>query len=113
MKKMLTLLAIFALAGLAYWVSMDDAHKWLFFNENIAEKYASSLLNGRVTAAQPDELIDVQISTYPHWVLFSPHSDDHFLILAYSPNKEPEPITSGGKTLYWRQLKQSWYELEH
>src|SRR3569623_372193 len=108
MKRMLTLLAIFALASLAYWMSMDDAQRWLFFNENIAKKYASSLLNGRGTVAQPDELIDVQISTYPHWVLFSPHSDDHSLILAYSPNSKPEPLKSDGKTLYWRQLKQSW-----
>ena len=115
MKKVLVLLGVIALlllAGWGYWVSLGDARQWLLFNKNIAEKYAATLLKGNVTATQPDELIDTQISTYPGWVLFSPHDDVNSLILAYSPNKVPEPFASDGTTRQWRQVKKNWYELD-
>lgn len=114
MKKMLifvVILGVLAALGLGYWKSLDDARRWLLFNEKFAEKYGASLLKGETHAALPDELIDVQISTYPGWVLFSPHTEGHSFVLAYAPGKKPEPLAVDGALRQWRRVNGNWYEL--
>lgn len=114
MKGVLGILGAVGLIGsiVVYWITIGDARRWLLFNEAIAESHAAALLKGDTGAAQPDALLDVQISTYSSWVLFSPHDEGHALILAYSPHKVPEPLSSNGALLKWRRVKQSWYEIE-
>ena len=94
------------------WVVVGEGERWLFFNEVIAEKYADAVLRGGLPET-PDELIDVQISTYSGWVLFSPHEDDHGLVLAYAPGKEPDSLVTEGGARHWRQINDRWYELIH
>ncbi|WP_143735035.1 hypothetical protein [Methylocaldum sp. 14B] len=114
MKKMLVLvgsLGIATVLGWGYWVSLSDAQHWLLFNKRIAEIHADLLLNRNTTVMVPDELIDVQISAYPGWVLFSPHDEEHSFVLAYAPEKKPEPFAADGVTRQWRQVNPRWYEL--
>lgn len=115
MKKMFVFLGIAGLlivAAWGYWISMGRAQQWLLFNEGIAESHAASLLKGDTKVVQPEELVDIQISAYPKWVLFSPHDEGHSLVLAYAPSEPPEPIGSDGVLRKWHQIKQSWYELD-
>lgn len=114
MKKMFIfaiILGMLAVLGWGYWKSLDDARRWLLFNEKLAEKHAVSLLKGDTHTKLPDELIDVQISTYPGWVLFSPHTGDHSFILAYAPGKRPAPLAADGELRQWQQVNKNWYEL--
>lgn len=94
---------------LGYWGSIGEAGRWLFFNKAVAEKHADALLRGERPEV-PDDLIDVQISKYAGWVLLSPHSDSHELVLAYAPSGKPDPITASG-VQQWRQISGHWYEL--
>lgn len=73
-------------------------------------EFVQRVLKGELPKT-PDDLIDVQISTYPGWVLFSPHAHDHGLVLAYAPSKTPDPLVMEGVARQWRQLNAHWYEL--
>ena len=94
---------------LGYWGFIGEAGRWLFFNKTVAEQHADALLRGDRPEV-PDDLIDVQISKYADWVLLSPHSDSHELILAYAPSGKPGPVTASG-VQQWRQISGHWYEL--
>lgn len=113
MKRMFIatgLIVVLVATGWISWIVIDEGRRWLFFNEAIAEKHADAVLRGDFPKT-PDELIDVQISTFSGWVLFSPHADDHELVLAYAPGKKPDPIVTEGVDWQWRQLNERWYEL--
>lgn len=113
MKKMFIavgVIVVLVAAGLGSWIVIGEARRWLLFNEAVAEKHADAVLRGELPKT-PDDLIDVQISTYLGWVLFSPHADDHGLVLAYAPGKKPDPLVTEGVARQWDQLNDHWYEL--
>lgn len=113
MRKMLIAIGavvVLVAAGWCSWIFIGEARRWLFFNQIVAEKYADAVLRGDFTKT-PDDLIDVQISVYSGWVLFSPHADGHRLILAYALGKKPDSLAPEGVARQWCQLNGHWYEL--
>lgn len=113
MKRILIVAVVLVaiLLGVAVlWRTTDPAKRWIALNGDVAESYARVLLTGG-SAKTPDELLDVTISVYPGWVLFSPHDDVHSLVLAYALNGRPEELRMNGSAHHWSRMGKSWYAL--
>lgn len=113
-KIIISIVCIILTGGICfglYWRKMSNAERWLFFNKPVALQYSKQLLAPQPTVSIPSELIDMHISTKAGVVTFDPNDQDHFFVLAYSPNGSPEPIKILGQTILWKDLKHNWYEL--
>ena len=123
---MILFVVVFVIGILSFWVyvkqlSIED--RWLLFTKKVASQYAKELLAAQPfpkipSTTQPfpkvpDELIDLHIWAENGVVMFDSNDQDHFFAIAYSPNREPDPLQSNKpKRVYtWRKLQKDWYAL--
>lgn len=114
MKKILFAFLLLIIIGSSfwlYWKQLSIEEQWLLFNKKVASNYAKELLAAQHIPKTPDDLIDMHIVTKNGMVTFDPHDQDRFFVLAFSPNREPEPLQESGRMTTWKKLHKDWYTL--
>lgn len=105
--KIVLLFVLFTAIGVGGFFLVGEDKRWLFFNGNDAEIYATQLLNDGTTKT-PDKFIDYSVSTNDGYVIFSKHGD-HSTIYGYFPMKTPTDIGGTVLKVNWEQLDGKWF----
>jgi hypothetical protein len=105
--KVVLLFTLLTAIGIGGFFLVSEDKRWLFFNGNDAEVYATQLLSGG-TAKTPDRFIDYSVSTNNGYVVFSKHGD-HSTIYGYFPVKTPTEIGGAALKVNWEKLDGKWF----
>lgn len=105
--RVVLLFMLLTAIGVGRFFLVSEEKRWIFFNGNDAEIYATQLLNNSTTKT-PDKFIDYSVSTNDGYVIFSKHGD-HSTIYGYFPVKTPTDIDGAALKVNWEQLDGKWF----
>jgi hypothetical protein len=104
--------SVLIIVAIIYVSNMSKAEWWLLGHKNMATKYAQHMLDkSDVYEKVPDEMIDMQISTFKDAVMFAPNDQDNMFVLVYSLKPLSDKFKINKDTIALKKLKEGWYEV--